>query len=243
MAKDGRTIVFSDAHGEPAIIRSVVEHSGYDPECDRLVFAGDAVEVGRDSWGCLQLLDELGAECLVGNHEYSVFVGWDLEGAPVESRVHDAVCELITSGAWNLAAVADGVLITHAGVADGFAEDFEVAGGGAVDRFVDALNEEFAGAVELGPMATEGVIDVDGPLWYRPSDDAPPLPDVVQVAGHTPPELFRRMGRVLDSTRAAGMHFVDPWVRGWQMRAYTEPTPVRYAVIENGTVTLVEQGV
>lgn len=48
-----RTIVFSDVHGEPAIIHRVLDHSHYSPQSDRLVFAGDAVEVGRDSWGCL----------------------------------------------------------------------------------------------------------------------------------------------------------------------------------------------
>ena len=48
-----RTIVFSDVHGEPAIIHRVLEHSGYDPDVDRLLFAGDAIDIGRDSWGCL----------------------------------------------------------------------------------------------------------------------------------------------------------------------------------------------
>ncbi len=48
-----RTIVFSDIHGEPAIIDRVLEHSGYRPDVDHLLFAGDAIDIGRDSWGCL----------------------------------------------------------------------------------------------------------------------------------------------------------------------------------------------
>ena len=70
-----RTIVFSDVHGEPELIRRVLDHSAYRPGDDRLIFAGDAIEVGRDSAGCLDLLAEIGAECLVGNHEYAAFVG------------------------------------------------------------------------------------------------------------------------------------------------------------------------
>lgn len=50
-----RTIIFSDVHGEPGIIRAVVEHSNYTPGVDRLIFAGDAIEIGRDSLGCLEL--------------------------------------------------------------------------------------------------------------------------------------------------------------------------------------------
>jgi len=50
-----RTIIFSDVHGEPSIIAAVVQHSNYRPGIDRLIFAGDAIEIGRDSLGCLQL--------------------------------------------------------------------------------------------------------------------------------------------------------------------------------------------
>jgi hypothetical protein len=44
---------FIRVHGETAIIQRVLEHSEYDSDTDRLVFAGDAIEVGHDSWGCL----------------------------------------------------------------------------------------------------------------------------------------------------------------------------------------------
>jgi len=48
-----RTIIFSDVHGEPASIRGVLAHSEYRSDKDRLVFAGDAIDIGTDSWGCL----------------------------------------------------------------------------------------------------------------------------------------------------------------------------------------------
>lgn len=236
-----RTIVFSDAHGEPAIIRAVVEHSDYDPASDRLIFAGDAIEVGRDSLGCLELLEGLSTEFLVGNHEYSVFTRWPLEPEVLDPRVTEHVDRALTSGRWKLAAEADGVLITHAGVSDEYAYEFGVAGGCEVRRFVDALNEEFAGTVEIGVNATEGAIDTSGPLWYRPGESCLPLPGLIQVVGHTPLEFYARFG-TLGRWQAAGLHFVDPFVRAWRERRYREPVPFRYALIEDGEVAFVERG-
>ncbi len=240
-----RTIVFSDVHGEPSIIRGVVEHSGYRPGSDRLIFAGDAIEVGSDSWGCLELLDELDIEFLVGNHEYAAW-----EGCPIELdslnrldvRVQSVVTRHIDAGDWMLAAHADGVLITHAGVGNGFAADLESAGGD-VGLLADALNAEFAGAVAMGPgVAVEGVIQEDGPLWFRPGSRPPPLSGVAQVAGHTPPEIMR----CHDPARAwaaRGLYLIDPFVRRWLARLrYGAPVPVRYAVIEDGEVSVIEDG-
>ncbi len=237
----GRTVVFSDAHGEPAIIRAVVEHSRYNSLCDRLVFAGDAIEVGRDSLGCLELLEDLGAEFLVGNHEYSVFVRWPLEPEALDPRVTEHVERALTSGRWKLAAEVDGVLITHAGVSDEYAYEYGVAGGSEVRRFVDALNEEFAGTVEIGASATEGAIDTSGPLWYRPGESCLPLPGPTQVVGHTPLEWYARAG-TLERWQSTGLHFVDPFVRAWRERGYTDPVPFRYALIEDGDVSFVERG-
>jgi hypothetical protein len=39
------TIIFSDVHGEPSIIAAVVEHSNYNPDTDRLIFAGVRIPV------------------------------------------------------------------------------------------------------------------------------------------------------------------------------------------------------
>jgi hypothetical protein len=44
-----RTIVFSDVHGEPDVIRGVVAHSGYVAGDDRLIFADGARRVGVSS--------------------------------------------------------------------------------------------------------------------------------------------------------------------------------------------------
>ena len=240
-----RTIVFSDVHGEPSIIRGVVEHSGYRPGADRLIFAGDAIEVGSDSWGCLELLDELDVEFLVGNHEYAAWEGCPIELdslSRLDVRVQSVVTRHIDAGDWMLAAHADGVLITHAGVGNGFAADLESAGGD-VGLLADALNAEFAGAVAMGPgVAAEDVIQEDGPLWFRPGSRPPPLSGVAQVAGHTPPEIMRCHDPA-QAWAARGLYLIDPFVRRWLARLrYGAPVPVRYAVIEDGAVSVIEDG-
>ena len=234
-----RTIVFSDIHGEPDIIRGVLEHSGYSSAEDRLIFAGDAVDIGRDSAGCLEMLDDVGAELLAGNHEYGVFVDWDFE--PLDRDVVEAVKRRLTSGDWLVAAEAEGVLITHAGVSASWIREFENHAGGVVARFASALNEEFLGAIESGPLAGRGVVDVDGPLWWRPDRGVSELPGIVQVCGHTPLDLLAH-GEATESLGERGLHLVDPWVRGWADRGFSPPTPVRYAVIERGTVRVVDAG-
>ena len=233
-----RTIVFSDVHGEPGIIRGVVEHSGYVAGDDRLVFAGDAIDIGRDSAGCLALLGELGAEFLAGNHEWGAFIDWGFE--PLAPEVEEAVRRHITAGDWPLAAEADGVLITHAGVSAGWAGLFASVARGDVARFVDALNHGFRSAVDLGIEAVGGVVDDDGPLWWRPRGrQAVGLPGVAQVCGHTPREIMRAWAPD-EPLGAQGLYLVDPWVRGWETRGFGPPTPVRYAVIEGGAVRVVD---
>lgn len=235
-----RTIVFSDAHGEPAVIRRVMEHSGHRPGVDRLIFAGDAIDVGRDSWGCLELLDELGAEFLVGNHEFSAWDGHPIEPANVDMRVQDAVTRRIDSGTWLLAANAEGVLVTHGGLCE------SLGGLGAVaprdtEGLVAALNDAFAAAIRMGPGGAAGsVVYADGPLWYRPSERLHPLSTVTQVAGHTPAEILPG-GDAAAVWAERGFHLIDPFVRGWaQGRAFSPPVPLRYAVIENGEVSVVD---
>lgn len=230
-----RTIVFSDVHGEPDIISAVVAHSGFGPGVDRLVFAGDAIEVGRDSLRCLDLLDELGAECLVGNHEWAAFTGRPIEGSRLDPALVGRVKEAITSGRWRLAAAAGGVLITHAGVGQRFSLQGGSGDGNAAELVAQVLNDEFDAAVASGSRRRKasGVVGYEGPLWWRPGYDDDPLAGVTQVAGHTPLEI-------LDQTDSAahwaerGVYLIDPYVRGWRLRGFAPPTPVRYAVVEGG---------
>jgi len=229
-----RTLVFSDVHGEPGIITGVVEHSNYNPDVDRLIFAGDAIEIGGDSLGCLELLDELGAERLLGNHEYAAFTGDPIEPGLLAPDVLQRVNESLTSGRWHLATEADGVLITHAGVSDEYLDNYERAGSVAV--FAERLNVAFAQAMQpFGTGESDVLEDPGGPLWWRPGWGAEPLPGVVQVVGHSPREMMRRLSGAEDWAER-GIHLVDPYVRGWRLRRFEPPVPVRYAVIEGGAV-------
>lgn len=238
-----RTIVFSDAHGEPDVIRRVLTHSGYRPGDDRLVFAGDAIEVGAHSWECLELLEELGAEVLVGNHEIAVWYGHPLEPESLDAHVQAAVVRNIDAGRWKVAAVAGGVLITHGGVSNAFADELGAGMNGDTDHLADQLNRELELAVALGSdSCTCDALEEGGPLWYRPSEDLPPLGGVMQLAGHTPPELLWADGAAA-SWAKKGLFLIDPYVRRWVGRGHPAPAPVRYAVIENSRVTVFEDGI
>jgi hypothetical protein len=235
-----RTIVFSDVHGEPAVINRVLEHSGYDPAVDQLLFAGDAIDIGRDSWGCLELLDELGAQCLVGNHEFSVWLGEPLELVEPDLHVQVAVTQRIDAGEWPLAACVEGVLVTHAGLSEEYAVRFTTGERGSAEQLAAALNAEFAEAVSLGSAGVDEAIDWESPLWYRPSARTPSARGVLQVAGHTPIEVLRGDGAA-ETWASHGLHLVDPFVRRWvRVSESGWPAPLRYAAIEGGVVTVVE---
>lgn len=64
-----RTIIISDVHGclreLQALLQKLDAKSGY----DRLIFVGDLLDRGPDSIGVLRLVQGLGAECVLGNHE------------------------------------------------------------------------------------------------------------------------------------------------------------------------------
>jgi hypothetical protein len=232
-----RTVVFSDVHGEPSIIAAVVEHSNYQPGVDRLIFAGDAIGIGRDSLGCLQLLGELGAECLVGNHEFMAAIGDPLECHGLAADDVARLREGIQSGRWRLATQADGLLITHAGLGITYLKRYQRAG--SLSALIHALNAELETALAQGASATnELAYDSGGPLWWRPGWSIPPLPDVVQVVGHTPPELPARWSPGVDWSQR-GIHLIDPYVRDWVRRGFRPPVPLRYAVIEGGAVSVI----
>jgi hypothetical protein len=234
-----RTIVFSDVHGEPDIIGAVVAHSGFDAGVDRLIFAGDAIEIGRDSLRCLDLLDELGAECLAGNHEWGAFTGRPIEGARLDPVLVRRVKQSITSARWRLATTADGVLVTHAGVGQRFWLGSGSGDGGTAELIAQVLNGEFEGAVASRSRKKGSVVGYSGPLWWRPGYDGEPLAGVTQVAGHTPPETIGEIGSA-EHWAENGLYLIDPFVRGWRLRGFEPPAPIRYAVVEDGAVRVVD---
>ena len=186
-------------------------------------------------------LDELGAQCLVGNHEFSVWLGEPLELVEPDLHVQVAVAQRIDSHEWQLATSVDGVLVTHAGLSEEYARRFTAQERGSAEQLAVALNAEFAGVVSLGPDRVDEAIDWESPLWYRPSERTPLARGIRQVAGHTPPEIVRGDGAEAETWASRGLHLVDPFVRRWvRIHESGQPAPLRYAVIDEGVVTVVE---
>lgn len=64
-----RTLVIGDVHGCLAELEALLEEAVYAPGQDRLVFLGDLLDRGPDPVGVLHRVRELGATCVMGNHE------------------------------------------------------------------------------------------------------------------------------------------------------------------------------
>jgi putative phosphoesterase len=71
-----RVALISDVHANLPALEAVVRDPDF-RECDRVLFAGDLV--GYYYWpkACLQLLQEVGATCIKGNHEEILFEAVD----------------------------------------------------------------------------------------------------------------------------------------------------------------------
>ncbi len=61
-------LIIGDVHGCRLELLDLLEVAGYEPNM-RLVFVGDLINKGPDSAGVLELVRELGAEVVLGNHE------------------------------------------------------------------------------------------------------------------------------------------------------------------------------
>lgn len=235
-----RTIVVSDLHGEPVVLERALDHSRFRQGTDRLIVAGDLIEIGSDPAGVLRRIAELEADVLVGNHELALVVGEPIEeGDPIAPPVAERVADGVLSGEWALALAADGVLVSHAGVSSALQGDFDSHCGRDVAVLAAWLNNAWLAdleqTIERGSIGLGDMTGLSGPLWFRPTGPESLLEGVTQVVGHTPPEIFRDQ-RAVAALGAAGMHIVDPYVRGWVRDGRPDPAPLRYAVIQGGSV-------
>ena len=48
-----KTVILSDCHGQPHLITNVLKHSG---SWDRLIFAGDILDIGPNALECFNIL-------------------------------------------------------------------------------------------------------------------------------------------------------------------------------------------
>ena len=71
-----KTIVVGDIHGCLDELKALVYKVGYRKGVDRLISAGDIVDRGPNSPGCVKYLMEIGAESVVGNHDSKLLRRW-----------------------------------------------------------------------------------------------------------------------------------------------------------------------
>jgi hypothetical protein len=65
----GRDFICGDLHGQLFLLEKFLEEIKFDPKSDRMFSVGDLVDRGKDSFGCLRLLNEPWFHSVKGNHE------------------------------------------------------------------------------------------------------------------------------------------------------------------------------
>jgi hypothetical protein len=237
------TLVVSDVHAFPEFLENALRRSGFRAGVDHLVFAGDLLDRGGQPGPCLERLDELRAEMLIGDHDHATMLGYFIgEQSPASRGYRQALLRRFSSGALGLVTHVDGVLISHAGLSRAFAPDFAAVGSDPV-RLARLINEEFRRDVDrqlsLGRQQPEPrTLDGYSPLWLRVDDaDVGPerlLDGIEQIAGHTTPSVFRHWSEA--DFRAAGLYLIDPGSYGLGSRDH--PRHYRYGVIRGGMVSV-----
>jgi Calcineurin-like phosphoesterase len=237
------TLVVSDVHAFPEFLENALRRSGFRAGVDHLVFAGDLLDRGGQPGACLERLDGLGAEILLGDHDHATMLGYFIgEQSPASRDYREALLRRFDSGSLDLVAAVDGVLVSHAGLSLVFAPDFTAVGRDPA-RLAQLINREFRHALErqlsLGMTPPEPrTLDGHSPIWLRVDDpDVGPaglLDGVEQIAGHTTPSVFRHWTEA--DFRAAGLHLIDPGSYGLDSRDH--PRHYRYAVIRGGMVSV-----
>lgn len=200
---DRTTLIVGDLHLKQEslfpLIDGAIEHAG----ATDVILCGDYMDDwGADSWFALDALSSLIAWIdgkrdagiavtpLVGNHDFCYlnhFIGCGTD----QCILDDAGWKLKHMGL-RAAAVADGRLVTHAGVTGGW-HDRYIPDTETSYEIADALNEMLDGAVTFARCLYEagygrgGSSLTPGPLWADMNellDD--PAPYIDQIAGHTP---------------------------------------------------------
>jgi len=239
-----RTVICSDAHGYPSLITNALSATGFAEGRDRFVYAGDLVDRGPDPIGCFDLVDRLADVVLFGNHDVACALGLPIAPRDPNATALAERLRALASGSdprWRLATVVEGALVVHGGVAEDRRDAFEACGRD-LDVFASRLNAEFKAqftrALDAGGSEwCEDILGFEGPLWFRPLEDGPPLLDIVQVVGHTPIEFLAPGDRAV--LELMGVYAIDPGA----FRFLGTDGPgghFRCAVIEDGRIDVLE---
>ena len=214
-----KTVVIADCHGRTDLIENAIKDC---PDYDRLIFAGDFVDIGPEPEQCLELLLDLNARILWGNHDLAVLLGERIH----PSGWHSPYLVSMIADYQDLFKVADNVddvLVTHAGLSQAFWREY---------NFLESAR---CIAKKLNSLHLREVWKPYGPLWYRPNTDLPPHL-IKQVCGHTPPGYISK-------------YYPDFWSKFPNFRVvdpYSErdfgPTRFRYVLIEDGEIAIHDSG-
>jgi hypothetical protein len=239
-----RAVVVSDIHGNAEFLQNVLLHSDFDPEHDRLIFAGDLVDREDQVEESLMLLEAADAEFLLGNHDQAIALGFYIGEQERKNRwLAPYFEEGVLNGKIKVVAEHQGVLVSHGGVSSRY-EWILRAADGDLAKMAEIMNASFKDEYksqafpdvystyhsgyksEFGP----DLLARDGPLWFRPFDgrmeEGLPL-RVPQVAGHTPPNCYSKGER--DSLVKDKFYLIHP-------PYFPKKNFYRYAVIDNGQV-------
>jgi hypothetical protein len=227
-----RTIVISDAHGQPLYIQQALEEADYVKGVDRLIYAGDYIDIGPSPELCFDLLRKNDAEILWGNHELAILLGYQIH--PQDSiswRFREFFAAMVYE--WKVATVVDDILVAHAGYGE-FYRPLLNKCGGRLEDVVARENEDFTHILNSEMVKLQFWDTQLSPLWYRPYPYAP-LAGITQVVGHTPP--FGIPKQVHDMCTYLTVDPYMPPEEWWGDTDYPKGR-WRYAVIEDGDVTI-----
>lgn len=200
---DRKTLIVGDLHLKQEslfpLIDGAIEHAG----ATDVILCGDYMDDwGADSWFALDALSLLIAWIdgkrdagitvtpLVGNHDFCYLNHFI--GCGTDQRILDDAGWKLKQMGLRAAAVADGRLVTHAGVTGGW-HDRYIPDTETSYEIADALNEMLDGTVTFARCLYEagygrgGGSLTPGPLWADMNellDD--PEPHIDQIVGHTP---------------------------------------------------------
>lgn len=200
---DRTTLIVGDLHLKQEslfpLIDGAIEHAG----ATDVILCGDYMDDwGADSWFSLDALSALIAWIdgkrdagiavtpLVGNHDFC-YINHFI-GCGTDQRIIDDVGWKLKQMGLRAAAVADGRLVTHAGVTGGW-HDRYIPDTETSYEIADALNEMLDGTVTFARCLYEAGYGRGGgsltpsPLWADMNellDD--PAPYIDQIVGHTP---------------------------------------------------------
>lgn len=92
-----RTVVIGDVHGCVDELRKLLSKCDFRSGLDRLILVGDLVAKGPDSGGVIDLARSLGAEGVLGNHDYNVLTYYDKRPTKFPSREHENIAKSLTA--------------------------------------------------------------------------------------------------------------------------------------------------